>query len=239
MTESDHRRNRPPGELRPVRITRGYTEMTPGSVLIEMGKTRVLCTASFSDDVPPWMRSRGRGWLTAEYAMLPGSSPERVSRSSISGGRTKEIQRLIGRSLRAVVDLEAMGEATLRIDCDVLQADGGTRTAAITGAWLAVRDAVASGLDDGIIPADPVADHCAAVSVGIVGGVPVLDLDYEQDAGAEVDMNVVMTGSGGIIEVQGTAERAPFSRVLLDELLDLATGGIRRLVDAQREALSR
>jgi len=234
VTGSPERR---PDELRPVRITRGYTEMTPGSVLMEMGRTRVLCTASFDDDVPPWMRNRGKGWLTAEYAMLPGSSPERVSRSSIGGGRTKEIQRLIGRSLRAVVDLEAMGEATLRIDCDVLQADGGTRTAAITGAWVAVRDAVAVGLTKGIISSDPVTDHCAAVSVGIVDGAPTLDLAYEQDAGADVDMNVVMTGSGGIVEVQGTAEGTPFTRALLDELLDLATGGIRRLVAAQREAL--
>ena len=230
---------RKPDELRTVRITRGYTEMTPGSVLIEMGRTRVLCTASFDDDVPPWMRAHGKGWLTAEYAMLPGSTPERVSRSSLSGGRTKEIQRLIGRSLRAVVDLQAMGEATLRIDCDVIQADGGTRTAAITGAWVAVTDAVAVGLEKGIIAADPITDHCAAVSVGMVGGVPTLDLAYDQDVTAEVDMNVVMTGSGGIVEVQGTAERAPFSRAQLDALLDLATSGITRLVAAQRQALGR
>ncbi|HLA66145.1 MAG TPA: ribonuclease PH [Acidimicrobiia bacterium] len=230
---------RKPEELRQVRITRGFTEMTPGSVLIEMGRTRVLCTASFSDDVPPWMRNQGKGWLTAEYAMLPGSSPERVSRSSISGGRTKEIQRLIGRSLRAVVDLAAMGEATLRIDCDVLQADGGTRTAAITGAWVAVKDAVAVGLESGVISADPVTDHCAAVSVGVVAGVPTLDLAYEQDSSADVDMNVVMTGSGGIIEVQGTAERNPFTRAALDRLLDLAASGVDRLVVAQREALGR
>jgi len=230
---------RKPEELRQVRITRGFTEMTPGSVLIEMGRTRVLCTASFSDDVPPWMRNQGKGWLTAEYAMLPGSSPERVSRSSISGGRTKEIQRLIGRSLRAVVDLAAMGEATLRIDCDVLQADGGTRTAAITGAWVAVKDAVAVGLESGVISTDPVTDHCAAVSVGVVAGVPTLDLAYEQDSSADVDMNVVMTGSGGIIEVQGTAERNPFTRAALDRLLDLAASGVDRLVVAQREALGR
>lgn len=236
MTEDRPRR---PDELRQVRITRGYTEMTPGSVLIEMGRTRVLCTASFGTDVPHWMRDQGMGWLTAEYAMLPGSSAERVSRSSLSGGRTKEIQRLIGRSLRAVVDLGAMGEATLRIDCDVLQADGGTRTAAITGAWVAVADAVAVGLEKGIIAADPVTDHCAAVSVGMVGGMPTLDLAYQQDATAETDMNVVMTGSGGIIEVQGTAERSPFSRAELDELLDLATAGIACLVAAQREALGR
>ncbi|OFW63179.1 MAG: ribonuclease PH, partial [Actinobacteria bacterium RBG_16_67_15] len=185
---------RRPDELRPIRITRGYTEMTPGSVLMEMGRTRVLCTASFDDDVPPWMKDKGKGWLTAEYNMLPGSSPERVSRSALSGGRTKEIQRLIGRSLRAVVDLGTIGPAVLRIDCDVLQADGGTRTAAITGAWVAVKDAVTAGLASGILSVDPVGDHCAAVSVGMVEGVPTLDLAYEQDAGAEVDLNVVMTG---------------------------------------------
>ncbi|OFW65157.1 MAG: ribonuclease PH [Actinobacteria bacterium RBG_16_67_15] len=219
-------------------MTRGFTEMTPGSVLMEMGRTRVLCTASFDNDVPHWMRNQAKGWLTAEYSMLPGSSPERVSRSSLSGGRTKEIQRLIGRSLRAVVDLGMMGEATLRIDCDVLQADGGTRTAAITGAWVAVKDAVVVGLEKGIIAADPVTDHCAAVSVGMVDGTPTLDLAYEQDVAAGTDMNVVMTGSGGIIEVQGTAERAPFTRAQLDELLDLATSGITSLVAAQREALA-
>jgi len=235
VTEEKSRR---PDQLRSVRITRGYTEMTPGSVLMEMGRTRVLCTASFDGDVPPWMRNQGKGWLTAEYSMLPGSSPQRVSRSSLSGGRTKEIQRLIGRSLRAVVDLGLMGEATLRIDCDVLQADGGTRTAAITGAWVAVKDAVAVGLEKEIIVADPVIDHCAAVSVGMVAGVPTLDLAYEQDVSAETDMNVVMTGSGGIIEVQGTAERAPFTRAQLDGLLDLATSGITSLIAAQREALA-
>jgi ribonuclease PH len=229
--------DRKPDELREVRITRGYTEMTPGSVLVEMGKTMVLCTASFDADVPPWMRHEGKGWLTAEYSMLPGSSPERVSRSSLSGGRTKEIQRLIGRSLRSVVDLSIMGEAVIRVDCDVLQADGGTRTASITGAWVAVRDAVAVGLAAGVLTADPVLDHCAAVSVGVVGGEPMLDLDYERDASADVDMNVVMTGSGRIIEVQGTAERAPFDRDTLDRLLDLATGGIEQLVAAQRAAL--
>jgi ribonuclease PH len=229
--------DRKPDELREVRLTRGYTEMTPGSVLVEMGKTMVLCTASFDTDVPPWMRHEGKGWLTAEYSMLPGSSPERVSRSSLSGGRTKEIQRLIGRSLRSVVDLSIMGEAVIRVDCDVLQADGGTRTASITGAWVAVRDAVAVGLAAGVLTADPVLDHCAAVSVGVVGGEPMLDLDYERDASADVDMNVVMTGSGRIIEVQGTAERSPFDRDTLDRLLDLATGGIEQLVAAQRAAL--
>jgi ribonuclease PH len=230
---------RKPDELRPIRITRGYTEMTPGSVLMEMGRTRVLCTASFDDDVPPWMKDKGKGWLTAEYNMLPGSSPERVSRSALSGGRTKEIQRLIGRSLRAVVDLGAMGPAVLRIDCDVLQADGGTRTAAITGAWLAVKDAVTAGLASGVLSADPVGDHCAAVSVGMVEGVPTLDLAYEQDAGAEVDLNVVMTGSGRLVEVQGTAEGRSFTRLDLDHMLDLAAAGIAALCAAQKDALAR
>jgi ribonuclease PH len=231
-------RERRPNELRPVTITRGFTEMTPGSVLIEVGRTRVMCTASFDSDIPPWIKGQGRGWLTAEYAMLPGSSPQRVSRSSIGGGRTKEIQRLIGRSLRAVVDLDAMGEVVLRVDCDVLQADGGTRTAAITGAWVAVKDAVAVGLASGVVASDPVIDHCAAVSVGIVDGVETLDLAYEQDAAADVDMNVVMTGGGDLIEIQGTAEGAPFSRARLLGLLDLATDGIARLVDAQASALA-
>jgi ribonuclease PH len=221
-----------------VAIQRGYTEMTPGSVLIEMGRTRVLCTASVDDDVPRWMRDTGRGWVTAEYAMLPGSSPERVSRRSIEGGRTKEIQRLVGRALRAVVDLEAMGEATIRVDCDVLQADGGTRTAAITGAWIALHDALTVGVEQGTVATHAVTDHCAAISVGIVDGEALLDLPYEEDASAEVDLNVVMTGSGRLIEVQGTAERNPFDRAQLDDLLDLAAGGIGRLVELQREALA-
>jgi ribonuclease PH len=224
-------------EMRPVTITRGYTEMTPGSVLIEVGRTRVLCTASLDDDVPSWMRSQGKGWMTAEYAMLPGSSPQRVPRASVSGGRTKEIQRLIGRSLRAVVDLEAMGEVVIRVDCDVLQADGGTRTAAITGAWVAVKDAVAAGLASGRLASDPVRDHCAAVSVGLVAGVETLDLAYDQDVTADVDMNVVMTGSGGLIEIQGTAEGDPFDRSQLASLLDLAAQGIESLVEAQRASL--
>jgi ribonuclease PH len=230
------RKDRGSGDLRTVRIRRGYTEMTPGSVLIEMGRTRVLCTASIDPETPRWMRDQERGWVTAEYAMLPGSSAERVSRSSISGGRTKEIQRLIGRALRSVVDLDAMGRVMIRVDCDVLQADGGTRTAAITGAWVALRDAVDAALADGLIATDPIVDHCAAVSVGIVGGEVLLDLAYEEDAGADVDMNVVMTGSGGLVEVQGTAEGAAFSRAQLDEMLDLAASGIGGLVAAQRAA---
>lgn len=225
-------------ELRPVVMTRGYTEMTPGSVLIEVGRTRVLCTASVSLDVPPWLRGANKGWVTAEYSMLPGSSPERVSRRAISGGRTKEIQRLIGRSLRAVVDFEAMGEMTVTVDCDVLQADGGTRTAAITGGWVALHDAFAAVRAEGGLDSDPLTDHVAAVSVGIVGGELQLDLAYEQDAGAEVDMNVVMTGAGGLVEVQGTAEGAPFSRGDLDGLLDLAASGIDELVEQQRQILA-
>jgi ribonuclease PH len=227
-----------PDQLRPIKMSRGYTEMTPGSVLIEMGRTKVLCTASYDDDVPPWMRDQGKGWLTAEYSMLPGSSPERVSRKSLSGGRTKEIQRLIGRSLRSVVDMGAMGETVIRIDCDVLQADGGTRTAAITGAWVALKDAVAVGIEQGVLAGDPVTDQCAAVSVGIVEGEPWLDLAYEQDVAADVDMNVVMTGSGHLVEVQGTAEGHPFSRDQLTALLDLAESGIDELFKAQREALA-
>jgi len=225
-------------ELRPVRITRGYTEMTPGSVLIEVGRTRVLCTASISSDVPRWLKGGGRGWVTAEYAMLPGSSSERIHRGSISGGRTKEIQRLIGRALRAVVDFEAMGETTVRLDCDVLQADGGTRTAAITGAWVALKDTFDYAVSEGLVSHDPLLDNLAAVSVGIVEGEHRLDLDYEQDSGAEVDLNVVMTGSGGLVEVQGTAEGKPFSREDLRSLLDLAGSGISRLIEYQGDSLA-
>ena len=231
------RQDRAADQLRPVRIVRGYTEMTPGSVLIEMGRTRVLCTASFDPEVPRWLRDDGVGWVTAEYSMLPGSSRERVSRTAISGGRVKEIQRLIGRALRAVVDRPAMGAGTVRVDCDVLQADGGTRTAAITGAWVALHDAFTAAVGEGLLTVHPIADHCAAVSVGLVGGVPLLDLDYEEDAGADVDLNVVMTGGGGLVEVQGTAEGRPFNREQLAALLDLATQGVAGLVAEQRWAL--
>ncbi len=230
-------RDRGNEELRPIRIERGYTEMTPGSVLMTMGRTIVLCTVSFEPDVPPWLRGGGAGWVTAEYAMLPGSSRERISRGSISGGRTKEIQRLIGRSLRAVVDLEAMGETSMRVDCDVLQADGGTRTAAITGSWVALHDAFEWATADKKVPKNPIVDHCAAVSVGIVAGEVLLDMSYEEDVGAEVDANVVMTGSGDLIEVQGTAEGVPFSRDRLDEMLDAAAKGIGELVRIQAEAV--
>jgi ribonuclease PH len=231
------RADRGPDRLRPVRIVRGYTEMTPGSVLIEMGRTRVLCTASFDPEVPRWLRDDGVGWVTAEYSMLPGSSRERVPRTSISGGRVKEIQRLIGRALRAVVDRPAMGQGTVRVDCDVLQADGGTRTAAITGAWVALHDAFTRAVEEGTLAAHPIIDHCAAVSVGMVGGEPLLDLDYEEDAGADVDLNVVMTGRGGLVEVQGTAEGRPFTREQLSALLDLAAHGVDGLVAEQRRVL--
>ena len=233
------RTDRAPDELRPVSITRGYTEMTPGSVLMEMGKTRVLCTASIDADVPRWMRDSGKGWVTAEYSMLPGSSPQRVRRSSIEGGRTKEIQRLVGRALRAVVDLGTLGEVTVRVDCDVLQADGGTRTASITGAWVALWDALEWARGEGIVTGDPLTDHCAAISVGMIDGVCLLDLPYEEDAGADVDMNIVMTGSGDLVEVQGTAEGAAFGRDDLDRLLDLAAAGIDRLVVEQAAAVGR
>ena len=222
--------------LRTVRITRGYTEMTPGSVLFEMGKTRVLCTAAFEEDVPRWMRDSGKGWVTAEYSMLPGSSPQRVRRSAIEGGRTKEIQRLIGRSLRAVVDTKVMGPLTVRVDCDVLQADGGTRTASITGAWIALADAFDQRIAAGKLEASPLTDHIAAISVGLIGEDALLDLEYTEDVTADVDANVVMTGSGKIVEVQGTAEGEPFDRNQLDRMLDLAAKGISDLVADQRAA---
>jgi ribonuclease PH len=222
--------------LRPVRITRGYTEMTPGSVLFEMGKTRVLCTAAFEEDVPRWMRDSGKGWVTAEYSMLPGSSPQRVRRTAIEGGRTKEIQRLIGRSLRAVVDTKVMGPLTVRVDCDVLQADGGTRTASITGAWIALADAFDQRIAEGKLETLPLTDNIAAISVGLISDDALLDLEYTEDVTADVDANVVMTGSGKIVEVQGTAEGEPFDRGQLDRMLDLATKGIAELVDDQRAA---
>ncbi|NHZ70464.1 MAG: ribonuclease PH [Proteobacteria bacterium] len=224
--------------LREVRITRGYTEMTPGSVLIEMGRTRVLCTVSLDDDVPPWMKASGSGWVTAEYSMLPGASPQRIRRNSISGGRTKEIQRLIGRSLRAAVDMNAMGPITARIDCDVLQADGGTRTASITGAWIALADAFDAWVAEGKMKTNPISRNVAAISVGVLDGVPMLDLEYTEDVAADVDANIVMTGAGGLIEVQGTAEGEPFTRELLDTMLDYASAGIQDLVVMQNESRS-
>lgn len=229
---------RPNDHTRPIRLELGFTDATPGSVLIAMGDTRVLCTASVENEVPRWMRDSGKGWVTAEYGMLPGSSPQRVHRDHISGGRAKEISRLIGRSLRAAVNPRAMGELMVRVDCDVIQADGGTRTAAITGGWIALHQALSHAVEIGWISEVPIVDEVAAISVGIVDGEPFLDLDYELDVNAEVDMNVVMSGRGLFIEVQGTAEQAPFTRDELDRLLDLATKGISELHALQREAVS-
>lgn len=225
-------------QTRPIRLELGYTDATPGSVLISMGGTRVLCTASVDNDVPRWMRDTGKGWVTAEYGMLPGSSPERVRRDHISGGRAKEISRLIGRSLRAAVNPQGMAELMVRVDCDVIQADGGTRTAAITGGWIALHQALSHAVDLGWINEVPIVDEIAAISVGIIDGQPMLDLDYELDVNADVDMNVVMSGRGLFIEVQGTAEKAPFTRDELDQLLDLATKGITELHALQREAVA-
>jgi ribonuclease PH len=231
---------RAPDQLRPVRIARGYTRHAEGSVLVEFGDTRVLCTASIDEKVPAFLKGKGQGWLTAEYGMLPRSTGTRMQREAASGkqsGRTQEIQRLIGRSLRAVTDLKLLGERTLQIDCDVLQADGGTRTASITGAFVALHDAVRLLQDRQLLQAWPIRDFIAAVSVGIYAGVAVLDLDYDEDSACDTDMNVVMTGAGGVVEVQGTAEGAPFSRAQLDAMVDLAGGGILQLVAAQRAAL--
>jgi len=232
---------REPDDLRPLTFQRDFTEFAAGSVLVSMGKTRVLCTASVDERVPPWMRGRGVGWVTAEYSMLPGSTSERSDREAARGrlsGRTQEIQRLIGRSVRAVTDMAAMGEMQIVLDCDALQADGGTRTASICGAYVALHDAFTRLVMDGRLKAHPLTDACAAISVGIVDAVPYLDLDYSEDVRAEVDMNVVMTGSGRFIEVQGTAEGQPFSKGELDDLLGLAEHGIAQILDAQAAALA-
>lgn len=227
-------------ELRPVRITRKYISAAEGSVLIEMGSTRLICTASIEDKVPQFLKDQKRGWVTAEYSMLPRSTLTRTMRESVQGrvgGRTHEIQRLIGRSLRSVVDLEVLGERTVWLDCDVIQADGGTRTAAITGAFICLSDALKYALNAGMIDRIPLRDYVAAVSVGIVDGIPMLDLCYEEDFRAEVDMNVVMTGSGEFVEIQGTAETRPFGLDTLDELLALARRGIDKLIQIQKEEI--
>jgi len=226
-------------ELRPTSIEPGFVRTATGSALISMGETRVICTASHQAGVPKWLSGSGRGWVTAEYGMLPASTGERKQRDATRGrpdGRTVEIQRLIGRSLRGVVNFSALGENTIYLDCDVLQADGGTRCASITGAWIALADAIDVLRAQGLVAGEPLRDHVAAVSVGIVGGSPLLDLDYAEDSACDTDMNVVMTGAGGFVELQGTAEGAPFSRGEVDALLGLARDGIASLVAAQRTA---
>jgi ribonuclease PH len=231
---------RKPDEMRAVRLTRGYTRHAEGSVLVEFGDTRVLCTASVLDKQPPHLKGTTRGWITAEYGMLPRSTNTRTDREAARGkqsGRTQEIQRLIGRALRAVTDLGRLGERTIHLDCDVIQADGGTRTAAITGAFVALHDAVGGLAARQAIAASPIVDFVAAVSVGVHEGVPVLDLDYAEDSACDTDMNVVMAGAGGMIEVQGTAEGKPFTRKEMDAMLGLAEKGIRELIAAQRAAL--
>ena len=233
--------DRPANQLRPLTITRHYTMHAEGSVLICCGNTKVLCTASVEERVPPHKKGSGEGWLTAEYGMLPRSTHDRMSREAAKGkqsGRTQEIQRLIGRSLRAVFDLKKLGERTITLDCDVLQADGGTRTASITGAFVAAHDAVAALLASGKISESPITSHVAAISVGIAGTTPLLDLDYVEDSGCDTDMNVVMTEHGKFIEVQGTAEGAAFSREEMNQLFDLASAGIADLVVAQKKALA-
>ena len=228
-------------ELRPVTFERDYTEFAAGSVLVSFGKTRVLCTASVDDDVPRWLRGTGKGWVTAEYSLLPGSSPERVSREAAKGkqsGRTQEIQRLIGRALRSVTDLTAMPEIQIVVDCDVLQADGGTRTASICGGYVALHDALSRLIGAGRLKAHPLTEGLAAISVGIVGGTPMLDLPYVEDSKADVDMNVVMTGTGRFVELQGTAEGAPFSRAENDALIDLAEKGITEILAMQAAVLA-
>jgi len=241
---SDERHDgRAPDQTREVRITRNWLDHAEGSVLVEFGRTRVLCAASFTEGVPRWLRGKGTGWVTAEYAMLPRATNTRSDRESVKGrigGRTHEISRLVGRSLRAVIDTKALGENTIVLDCDVLQADGGTRTAAITGAYVALVDAVEHARAAGLIGrnAQPLSGSVAAVSVGVVKGMAVLDLDYPEDSTADTDMNVVMTGDGRFVEVQGTAEAQPFDRDLLDQLLDLAAKGCRDLATKQQDALA-
>jgi ribonuclease PH len=235
MLRHDGRR---PDQLRSVSVTRDYLRHPEGSVLVEFGDTKVICTASVEDKVPPFLKGKGRGWVTAEYGMLPRSTDTRTPRERHGpSGRSQEIQRLVGRSLRAVVEMAKLGERTIWVDCDVIQADGGTRTAAITGAFVAVADAIATLAKPGASAGPLLLDCVAAISVGIVGGHPLLDLDYSEDSTAEVDMNVVMTGAGAFVEVQGTAEHAPFPKEQLDDLLALAAGGVGRLIGLQRRAL--
>jgi ribonuclease PH len=232
---------RKPDELRPVRITRRYTRHAEGSVLVEFGDTRVVCTASVEERVPPFLKDKGQGWVTAEYGMLPRATNTRTDREAARGkqaGRTLEIQRLIGRSLRAVIALEKLGARTIQVDCDVIQADGGTRIASITGSFVAVHDAVSDLMARGLLAESPIRDFVAAVSVGVYRGVPILDLDYAEDSGCDTDMNVVMTGAGGFVELQGTAEGTPFARAELEALVSLAERGIRELVAKQRAALN-
>ena len=244
MASTDLRHDgRGPSALREIRFTRNWLDHAEGSVLVEFGRTRVLCAASFTEGVPRWLKGRGTGWVTAEYEMLPRSTntrSDRESRRGRVGGRTHEISRLIGRSLRAIIDTSALGENTIVLDCDVLQADGGTRTAAITGAYVALADAIDDARSRGLVAtgARPLTGSIAAVSVGVVGGTPVLDLDYPEDSTAETDMNVVMTGDGRFVEVQGTAEGEAFDRAALDALLDLAADGCARLTQLQQEALA-
>ena len=229
---------RQPDDLRPVRVTRDYLRHPEGSVLVEFGDTKVVCTASIEEKVPPFLKGQGKGWVTAEYGMLPRSTNTRMTRERNGpSGRSQEIQRLVGRSLRAVVEMAKLGERTVWVDCDVIQADGGTRTAAITGSFIAVADAIGTLVKAGTLPGSPVRDCVAAISVGIVNGTPVLDLNYVEDSSAEVDMNVVMTGAGAFVEVQGTAEQTPFGRDRLTAMLALAEGGIGRLIALQRRVL--
>lgn len=235
---SDGRQN---DELRPITFERDYTDAAAGSVLVSFGNTRVLCTASIDEDVPRWMRGKGEGWVTAEYGMLPGSSGERIRRESKAGkpkGRTLEIERLIARSLRVVCDMKALGEREVVVDCDVLRADGGTRTASICGGYVALHDALTRLVMSGGLPAHPITEACAAISVGIIGGTPMLDLPYVEDAAADTDMNVVMTEAGKFVEVQGTAEGAAFDRAELNQLLDLAEGGIGSIIEMQKAVLA-
>ncbi|MDQ6928897.1 MAG: ribonuclease PH [Actinomycetota bacterium] len=232
---------REPDDLRPISFERDFTDAAAGSVLVSVGRTRVICTASVDDRVPPWMRGKGKGWVTAEYSMLPGSTPERSDREVNKGkpsGRTQEIQRLIGRSLRSVTDMTMTGERTITLDCDVIRADGGTRTASICGAYVALHDAFTRLISAKQLTANPLQAACAAVSVGIIDSIPMLDLEYTEDVRAEVDMNVVMTSTGRFVEVQGTAEGLPFSRSELDDLLGLAEHGIATILDLQTAALS-